>query len=107
MASIELYTQQAVVPGAPTNVVVTPGNASATVSWTVPADDGGSPVTSYTVTASPGGASVTVDASATSAVLTALRNTTTYTFSVVATNAAATSPASAPSNAVTPTRRPA
>ena len=36
-------------PAAPTNVVATAGDASATVSWTAPSN-GGSPITSYTVT---------------------------------------------------------
>ena len=36
-------------PGAPTGVTATPGNASATVTWTAPSN-GGSAITSYTVT---------------------------------------------------------
>src|SRR5207302_504393 len=36
-------------PDAPTAVTATAGNASATVTWTAPAN-GGSPITSYTVT---------------------------------------------------------
>jgi bacillopeptidase F (M6 metalloprotease family) len=37
-------------PGAPGNVVATAGNASAQLSWTSPASDGGSPVTNYAIT---------------------------------------------------------
>ena len=44
-----LNTGPATVPGAPTAVTATPGNASAVVSWTAPSD-GGSAITSYTVT---------------------------------------------------------
>src|SRR5690349_2769938 len=47
------------VPGAPTAVVATPGNASASVSWTAPASDGGCAITGYTVTATPDGANAT------------------------------------------------
>ena len=45
-------------PGAPTGVTAVAGNASATVSWTAPAN-GGATITGYTVTASPGGATAT------------------------------------------------
>ena len=37
------------VPGAPTGVVLTPGDAEISVSWSPPADDGGSPITEYIV----------------------------------------------------------
>ena len=89
-------------PGAPTIGTATPGNAKATVTWSAPASDGGSPITSYTVTASPGGVTKTVAAPATSADVTGLTNGTSYTFTVKATNAAGDSPASAPSAATTP-----
>src|SRR4051794_14155729 len=37
-------------PGSPTGVTGTAGNASASLSWTAPASDGGSPITSYRIT---------------------------------------------------------
>ena len=47
------------VPGAPTGLVATPGNAQVALAWTAPASTGGSPITGYTATASPGGATCT------------------------------------------------
>lgn len=87
-------------PGAPTVTGASAGNATATVSFTAPASNGGSPITSYTVTSSPGGK--TASGSGSPITVTGLTNTTSYTFTVTATNAAGTGPASAPSQRVTP-----
>ncbi len=92
----------ATVPGAPTGVTGQPGNTSASVSWTAPADNGGRPVTGYTVTASPGGRTCTTTG-ATSCSVTGLGNGAPYTFTVTATNAVGTGAASAASAPVTPT----
>jgi hypothetical protein len=80
---------------------------SATVSWTVSASNGGSPITSYKVTPYIGSTAqtpVTVTGSppTTSTTVSGLTNGTSYTFTVSATNAIGTGPASAASNAVTP-----
>ena len=91
----------ATVPDAPTDVNATPGNASATVTWTAPTNDGGSPITGYTVTSSPGSLTCTATTT-TSCTVDGLTNGTPYTFSVTATNSAGTGAASAPSTAVTP-----
>ncbi|EER59533.1 hypothetical protein AcdelDRAFT_2882, partial [Acidovorax delafieldii 2AN] len=53
----------AAVPGAPTGVTATPGNAQASVAFTAPSSDGGSTILDYTVTSSPGGFTATGAAS--------------------------------------------
>ncbi|MDQ6821844.1 MAG: DUF4082 domain-containing protein, partial [Actinomycetota bacterium] len=93
-------------PGQPTNVSASPGNASATVSWSAPSSNGGSPITGYRITPYIGSTAqtpTTVGGSASSAAVTGLTNGTSYTFTVAATNANGTGSASSPSNAVTPT----
>jgi len=98
----------ATAPGSATAVTATPGNGKATVTWTAPANDGGSPITSYSVTANPGGqtAVVTGTPPATTAALTGLSNGTAYTFTVTATNAIGTGSASVASAPVTPAAPP-
>ena len=94
------------LPAAPTAVTAaTAGSGSVAVSWSAPASS--SSITSYTVTPFAGttaGTPVTVSGSppATSTTLTGLTNGTTYTFSVTATSAVGTGPASGASNPATP-----
>jgi|tagenome__1003787_1003787.scaffolds.fasta_scaffold20985964_2 hypothetical protein len=104
-------TGAATAPAAPGNVTATAADGSATVSWTSPSN-GGSPITSYTVTPYAGTTAqtpvvVTGSPPATSTTVSGLTNGTTYTFTVTATNAVGTGPASAASNSVTPTAAPA
>jgi hypothetical protein len=91
-------------PGAPTGVIATRGNASATVSWTAPASNGGSPITGYTVSASPqvSGVTKTCTTESTSCRVSGLVNGTNYTFSVVSRNAIGSSSPSAASQTIAP-----
>lgn len=91
------------LPGAPPLTGVQAGNGEVKVSFTNAASNGAL-ISSYTATASPGGATGTciVMGSCTSIVVSGLTNGVAYTFTVTATNAAGTGPASAPSMPVTP-----
>jgi hypothetical protein len=100
----DAYVVKVVSPSAaPGSVTATPGSGQATVSWAVPVYSGGAAITSYTASASPGGGTCTATAPSTNCTITGLSNGTRYTFTVTATNATGTSPASATSSAVTPT----
>lgn len=100
----------ATVPGAPTGVTAVAGDASAVVSWTAPASDGGSPITSYQVrTTTSAGATTTagLSSSATSFTVSGLVNGTACTFAVAAVNAVGLSAFSAESSSVIPSAAPA
>jgi len=87
-------------PDAPTEVSATAGDASATVSFTVPADNG-SPITGYTAISTPD-SFPSSGCTASPCTVIGLTNGVEYTFTVTATSDVGTGPASAPSNAVTP-----
>ena len=95
-------------PGPPTSVTALAGDREATVAWSEPASDGGSPIAQYTVTSDPDGLSVTVDGSTStststsSSTVTGLTNGTGCTFTVRAINAIGTGDPSEPSNEVNP-----
>ena len=88
------------VPGAPTNVVGTAGDGTASIAFTAPTDNGGSPITLYTATSTVGG--FTASSATSPIVVSGLVNVTDYAFTVRATNAAGTGPPSVVSNDVIP-----
>ena len=89
------------VPGSPSNPLATAGPASAVVTWSAPAA-GSSAVGSYTATATPGGQTCNALAPVTTCTISGLTNGTSYTFTVMATNNAGSSPPTSPSAAVIP-----
>jgi Domain of unknown function (DUF4082)/Fibronectin type III domain/Bacterial Ig domain len=91
-------------PEAPEGIAATVATDQAQVSWTTPGNDG-SPITGYTITPYIGAAAQTpvkVGASVNSALLTGLTNGTSYTFTVLATNAIGNGEQSQHSAAATP-----
>ena len=97
--SSPLYiTTLSIPPSAPTNVVIANCNTGYTnsviLTWTAPADDGGSPITNYVIyyrTTSPPGSTwytYNTNSSATTATISFLSPSTSYDFKVAAQNAA-------------------
>ncbi len=92
-------------PDAPTAATATAGNGQATVSWTAPAGNGGTPITGYQITPYAGAVALptrTFASTATTQVISGLANGTSYTFVVAAVNAAGVGSPSAASKAVVP-----
>jgi 5-hydroxyisourate hydrolase-like protein (transthyretin family) len=107
-------TPQADLPGKPTNVSAVAGNNQATVSWTAPADNGGSAILGYDVEKSDDGGATWQPTSstfhsdtATTQTVSGLTNGTAYVFRVAAINAKGTGSYSNPSAPVTPSSTPA
>jgi alpha-tubulin suppressor-like RCC1 family protein/endo-1,4-beta-mannosidase len=94
-------------PGQPTGLAATPGNRQASLTWTAPSSNGGSPITSYYVTTFPGATTVATGGAGTSYLATGLVNGTSYTFTVRAGNQNSSGPASAASSPVIPLGPPA
>jgi YVTN family beta-propeller protein len=100
-SNIHIEGTEPVVPFVPLSVSATVGDTNALISFSAPANDGGSSITGYTVTSSPG--SVTATGTTSPILVTGLNNDTRYTFTVIATNAIGNSANSDPSNSVVPT----
>ncbi|MEO6821183.1 MAG: fibronectin type III domain-containing protein, partial [Candidatus Nanopelagicales bacterium] len=94
-----LPTGPPAAPAPPTIGTATAGDSSAVISFAPPAG-AWPPVTSFSVTSNPGGVMATGTTSPIP--VSGLTNGTSYTFTVTATNAVGTSPASAESGSVTP-----
>jgi hypothetical protein len=91
------------VPGAPTiGSATATGTTTATVAFTAPASNGGATITTYTATSSPGNITGTLNQAGSGTInITGLTASTSYTFTVTATNSVGTSSPSASSNSIT------
>jgi titin len=100
------------VPAVPTSVIGSADNGQVSLSWTAPANNGGSAITDYTIQYSSNGGSSwsTFPRSAsiaTAATVTGLSNGTSYLFQVAAVNIVGAGSRSSSSSAVTPRTVPA
>jgi uncharacterized protein (TIGR02145 family) len=95
-------TPAVTVPDAPTNVVATAGDGSASVAFEAPSNNGGSVITEYFVTSDPFILDIGAKGATSPITYAGLTNGTAYTFTVAAINSVDTSIASAPSAPVTP-----
>ena len=103
--SLTVAPKPITVPGAPAITGVTVAEGEATVTWTPPASDGGSPLTGYVLTPYEDGVAqlpIALGTGTTSTTATGLANGLPHTFKVAAVNAIGTGPDSAASTAVTP-----
>ena len=90
------------VPGAPTGLSGTAGDAQVALSWSAPSSNGGAAITGYVVEWTPAGGSastVNTGSATTSYTKTALTNSTAHTFRVAAINSVGTGPFSASASA--------
>ena len=96
LSSNEVSATPAVVPGAPTTLTATAGNAQVALVWGAPTNSGGDPVIGYQIYqgTSPGGETLLTSTSTTTAAYTStgLSNGTTYYFVVSAVTSAGEGP---------------
>jgi hypothetical protein len=98
-ASTGPYFRTPAVPSEPTIGTATVTGVTASVVFTAATNNNGTPITSYTAVSSPGGITGTGTTSPIS--VPGLSSSTTYTFTVYATNVVGNGPSSAASNSVT------
>ncbi len=108
---LRILLTESAAPGAPTNVVGTPGEDSVAISWTAPTSTGITPLTDYAIQYSSNGGTTWnnyVDAVSTSttATVTPLVPGTGYVFRVAARNSYGLGDYSAPSAVITPQQLP-
>jgi hypothetical protein len=94
-------------PNAPAAVTGTAGNTEVALSWTAPANNGGSAITGYSIQHSSNGGyiwseAISTGSTSTSHTVRGLTNRTAYVFRVAAVNALGTGSYSHPSASVTP-----
>ena len=82
------------MPGAPTLSAATAGDRQVSLAFTAPSSNGGSAITSYSATCTAGSVSVSASGSGSPLVVMGLTNGTTYSCTVLATNAVGNSVAS-------------
>jgi titin len=99
-ASVSVTPAAATVPGAPTIASATPGIGQVTLVFGAPASNGGSPITKYTASCV-SGSTYSISGPGSPLTITGIPGGTTYSCSVIATNAVGDGPASA-SVSVTP-----
>ncbi len=95
-------TPNTTVPGAPTGVSGAAGNGQITVSFTAPANNGGSAIDSYNVICTDGNVNPANSGAASPITVTGLANGTGYTCSVTAHNTNGTGTASSSTASITP-----
>jgi hypothetical protein len=101
-ASLDLtVASSGIVPGPPLGVTATPDVRSAALSWDAPLASGSGPVSGYLVLVAPPTPTSTVSVAGTTALVTGLANGASYSFTVVASNAAGAGPASLPTAPIT------